>query len=253
MRNESGNWSSIICPAGVLVKPASNATCGLKDICKSNTEKDQNQYWRFITPMFLHSGIIHFILNAAFQLRVASTFEREIGSWKLAAIFFVSGVGGFIFGASFSTSAKSTPSVGSSGGLFGIIACLTLDLFMNWSLLKSPKVEGFKTVLNIVIAFIMGWLPGVDNFSHIGGYIFGLFMGFLLMPKIYFSKEDRIRKTIIQYLSLPILISLLAICIFGFLKNNVQCPYCQYLNCVPGLPWYPLFVILLNRCDQKGL
>jgi membrane associated rhomboid family serine protease len=27
-----------------------------------------NQWWRFITPMFLHVGIIHFVLNVLFQL-----------------------------------------------------------------------------------------------------------------------------------------------------------------------------------------
>lgn len=238
MKYIPSNWTNVICPVGTRVLPLPNETCTLADICRSTSDINPDQGWRFLTPTFLHSGILHFVLNGFFQLRVATNFEREVGSLPIAAVFFIASTGGYIFGGALSYSAKDTPSVGSSGGLFGIIACLTVDLFMNWALLKNPKWEAFKTVANIIVAFIMGWLPGVDNFSHIGGYICGLFMALLVMPKTYTSRKDREKKKIIQYLSGPCLVIFLAVCLYGFYKVDFDCPSCQYLNCIPGLPWY---------------
>jgi membrane associated rhomboid family serine protease len=240
------DWNNLNCPTGVKVKPLANETCTLADICKSSSNTNPDQGWRFLVPTFLHSGVVHFVINGFFQLRVATVFEKEMGALKTAIVFFVSSVGGYIFGGAFSVSANDTPSVGSSGGLFGIIACLTTDIFTNWSLLKDPKWEASKTILNIIVAFVMGWLPGVDNFSHIGGYICGLIMAPLIMTNSYVSKEDRQRKKILQYLSLPCLALFFAICLYGFYKLEMNCPACQYLNCVPGLPWYVKFSLKIG-------
>ena len=238
MKSAAANSTGQLCPAGTLVKPSANATCGLSEICGHGTTG--NQWWRFITAMFLHSGIVHFLSNAFFQIRVGANLERDLGTLAVGSIFVVSAIGGFIFGGSFSPTTISYPSVGSSGGLFGIFACITLDLIMNWSLLRNPKWEIFKTFANILIAFLIGWLPGVDNFAHLGGYVCGIFMGFLLMPQIYFSKEDKTRKTIAQYSAIPFLIIFYAVCLYGFYNEKLECSACQYVNCFPGLSWYDL-------------
>ena len=75
-----------------------------------------DQWSRFIVPIFLHGGIIHILLNFSFQLRTGIQMEQDFGWWRIAMIYMISGVCGFVFGAQYS---PTTPSVGCSGALYG--------------------------------------------------------------------------------------------------------------------------------------
>lgn len=66
---------------------------------------------------------------------------------------------------------------GCSGSLFGIIALILLDLLWNWSQRESPGKELLFLLLDIAIGFVIGLFPGLDNFSHIGGFLMGLLLG----------------------------------------------------------------------------
>lgn len=75
-----------------------------------------NQWWRFITAIFLHGGVVHLLLNFVVQLRAASTLEQDIGSLRIGTIYMSSGIIGYIFSALFS---GVSPSTGASGALYG--------------------------------------------------------------------------------------------------------------------------------------
>lgn len=92
--------------------------CSLADICGFEMEKGDtpNQWYRFILPIFLHSGVIHLLFNLIFQVRTGIPMEKEFGSWRMIIIYMVSGIFGFIFEAK---SVGYAPSVGCSGALYG--------------------------------------------------------------------------------------------------------------------------------------
>ncbi|KAL0635499.1 hypothetical protein Q9L58_005547 [Maublancomyces gigas] len=136
---------------------------------------EPDQWWRFITPIFLHAGIIHIAFNMMFQLRLGVDMERDIGPIRFTICYFASGIFGFVFGGNFAPNA--VPSTGCSGSLFGIIALILLDLLWNWSQRESPGKELFFLSLDIIIGFVIGLFPGLDNFSHIGGFLMGLTLG----------------------------------------------------------------------------
>ena len=108
------------CPAGII-SPYGNDSCTLSDLCYVPgipfTAATPNQWYRFITPIFLHSGIIHLLLNLSFQVNVGFALERDIGWWRMGLIYIISGIGGFIFGAPLSD--VRIPTVGASGSLYG--------------------------------------------------------------------------------------------------------------------------------------
>ena len=224
------------CPTGT--KSTTNATCTLLEVCGLGgfPSGKPDQFYRFLSALLLHGGVVHVLFNSLFQVMVGAQLEREMGWYRIAPIFIIAGMGGYIFGANFGD--VRAPSVGSSGGLFGLVACLLLDLIQNWSIIKRPAWELTKMILNILVAFLVGMLPGIDNFSHIGGFMFGFLAGLIFMPKIYFSRQDRIRKISIQILAVPLLIFATAYLIKGFYDGSAYCPFCQYFNCLPGLPWY---------------
>ncbi|KAL6070213.1 Rho1-Guanine Exchange Factor-like protein, variant 2 [Balamuthia mandrillaris] len=72
-------------PTDTLVK------LGAKDV---DLIKEDYQVWRFITPVFLHAGIIHLFFNLLFQLRFGLLMEREWGVLRFFALYTVSAVGG---------------------------------------------------------------------------------------------------------------------------------------------------------------
>lgn len=133
---------------------------------------EPNQWFRFITPIFLHAGFVHIGFNLLLQLTMGREIEVAIGSVRFFLVYVSAGIFGFVLGGNFAASGIS--STGASGALFGIIAITLLDLLYSWSERRNPGRELFFIIIEIVISFVLGLLPGLDNFSHIGGFIVGL-------------------------------------------------------------------------------
>ncbi|OAX84116.1 hypothetical protein ACJ72_01528 [Emergomyces africanus] len=150
---------------------------------------EPNQWFRFIVPMFLHAGLIHIGFNMMAQLTIGADMERTIGWWRYAIVYFASGIFGFILGANFAPPGIS--STGASGCLFGILALAFLDLFYTWGSRPKPGKELLIMLVTIAISFVLGLLPGLDNFSHIGGFLVGLVLGISVL-----RSPDRLRERI---------------------------------------------------------
>jgi membrane associated rhomboid family serine protease len=160
----------------------SDALCSLSDLCgfggiPPNTEP--NQWFRFITPIFLHAGIIHIGFNLLLQLTIGREMEKSIGSIRFFLVYVSSGIFGFVMGGNYAATGIS--STGASGSLFGIIALTLLDLLYSWKDRRNPVKDLMFIILDIVISFVLGLLPGLDNFSHIGGFLMGLALGICVL------------------------------------------------------------------------
>ena len=189
------NWWP--CPNNTSTDPA-DMTCTLSQACQMGGVPDQtptlatpadqrfkdrshepNQWWRFITPIFLHAGLIHIGFNMLLQFTLGRDMEKEIGSLRFLLVYFAAGIFGFVFGGNYANQAQA--SVGASGSLFGILALVMLDLLYNWGTRRSPVTDLLFLLLDIAISFVLGLLPGLDNFAHIGGFIMGLVLGICIL------------------------------------------------------------------------
>ncbi|EXJ84651.1 hypothetical protein A1O3_05321 [Capronia epimyces CBS 606.96] len=160
---------------------AASNHCDLKALCGfSGLNNDHpNQWFRFIVPMFLHAGLIHIAFNLLLQLTMGREMEKAIGSIRFALVYFSSGIFGFVLGGNFAASAIA--STGASGCLFGILALVLLDLIYAWNERPHPVKDLMWILVDVVISFVLGLLPGLDNFSHIGGFLMGLAAGICLL------------------------------------------------------------------------
>jgi membrane associated rhomboid family serine protease len=140
---------------------------------------EPNQWFRFIIPMFLHSGFIHIGFNLLVQMTMGADMERTIGWWRYLLVYLSSGIWGFVLGGNYAGQGEA--STGCSGALFGILALFVLDLLYTWNERQNPWVELIIMVLGIAISFVLGLLPGLDNFSHLGGFTMGLALGLCIM------------------------------------------------------------------------
>ncbi|TPX09659.1 uncharacterized protein E0L32_009132 [Thyridium curvatum] len=160
--------------------------CTLSEVCGFGgvpnpvyNNKDQspepNQWFRFIIPIVMHAGIIHIGFNLVLQLTLGRDMEKAIGSIRFFLVYISAGIFGNVLGGNFA--GDGLASTGASGALFGIIALTLLDLLYSWKDRRNPLKDLLFIGLEIVISFVLGLLPGLDNFAHIGGFFMGLALG----------------------------------------------------------------------------
>ena len=139
----------------------------------------------------MHAGIIHFALCAGLQLFLGCQIERTAGPIRLCLIYFISGMGGYIVSGIFDSDGVG---VGADPAIFGMLAVIAVELFQSWQVVPNRWWELVKLLMVIAVAFIIGTLPFVDNWSHLGGFVFGLFSAIVFLPYITFGKADLTRK-----------------------------------------------------------
>lgn len=180
------------CPNSTVADSMDSSNqCSLSQMCGFNgvpnpvpggsldDKPEPDQWYRFIIPIFLHGGFIHIGFNMIVQLTMGVDMERTIGWWRYGLVYLASGIFGFVLGGNYA--GQANVSTGCSGALFGILALFILDLLYNWKDRPSPFVELVIMILGVGISFVLGLLPGLDNFSHIGGFIMGLALGLCVM------------------------------------------------------------------------
>lgn len=167
------------CPSSTSLDPNDpNNKCTIGELCgfgAPKTADSPNQWFRFILPIFLHAGLVHIGFNMLLQLTLGREMEMSIGSLRFFIVYLSAGIFGFVMGGNYAATGVS--STGASGSLFGVIALTLLDLLYSWNDRKSPVKDLMFIILDMVISFVLGLLPGLDNFSHIGGFLMGLCLG----------------------------------------------------------------------------
>lgn len=197
----------------------------------------KNQWWRFITAMFLHSGFVHIAMNLLTQIFVGLKLERLHGSFRVWPVYMLSGAFGNIFSAIF---LPGTVSVGASGALFGFYGVLLVDLLKNWKAVPNPKRSLIIMVVGLLVSFAMGLMPGVDNYCHIGGFIMGILSGIVFIPAMHIGKFNRKARLIQVLVVAPIMLAVFIVPYVVFYSGlppiNHWCPNCRYLSCLPFIP-----------------
>lgn len=252
--------------------------CGMGGIPIINNTYVPDQRVRVVTPIFLHAGFLHILFNLLLQLAMGMAVERHIGFIKYGLIYMCSGVAGFLLGANFAP--NGIASTGASGSLFGIIAT-NLLLFIycgrkNTNIYFTKKYTLFIIVMvgEIIVSFVLGLLPGLDNFSHIGGFCMGLLTSialiqdpsFVYIDGIYtydpntttwqsfvenwnpLSKiQHKVRWKVMLWAVVRVICMALVIVYFVLLTQNLysvgmqedrmRCSWCKYINCIPVHGW----------------
>jgi rhomboid protease GluP len=137
-------------------------------------------YLRLVTSEFVHGGILH-LLNNMYGLFFAGMFLLPItGNLGLIVCYLLAGLGGSIASAYIH---PATVSVGASGAILGLFGMLLVHLVMG----DKKLAEVRKALLPGAAAFVaLNFLigaasPGIDNAAHIGGFVSGVFLGFVFL------------------------------------------------------------------------
>ena len=139
------------------------------------------EWWRLLTSMFMHYGLLHLFFNMWALLQAGHFLERLQGRLIFALTYLGSGLaGGF---ASILWHGDKSWSAGASGAVFGVYAAIlghmlrlkeTLPPGVYQSMMKSSLTfAGYNLLFGLAN-------PGIDNAAHGGGALGGLAFGWLL-------------------------------------------------------------------------
>lgn len=159
-----GNTTSTLAAYGGLYPPA----------------VQEGEWWRLITSIFLHSGLLHILCNILTLYSVGVVIETEFERWQYLLIYFGSGLAGGLMTYFLELSRGSYHlTVGASGAIFGLFGAL-----LGYAVRNHDGAYVHTTLLNIVWMMIPGFLStGVSVSSHIGGVLGGFLLGLLLTRK----------------------------------------------------------------------
>jgi membrane associated rhomboid family serine protease len=152
--------------------------------------RNEHQWWRLITPMFIHVNLFHVLVNMYGLWAIGPWVEKLYGSARFVVFWVVTGLSGVLASylsvipgshpgplTSFLIKNHDTPSVGASGALFGLIGVL----FVFGLKYRRELPEGFKRafgtgmlpviILNLGIGFVGRGF--IDNAAHLGGLLSG--------------------------------------------------------------------------------
>lgn len=147
---------------------STNLSTLIKFGAKYNTAILEGDWWRFITPMFLHIGFLHLLMNTLALYYLGISVERIYGMWRFFIIYFAAGITGGVASFAFTTQV----SAGASGAIFGCFGALLYFGVAHPSLFL--RTMGWNVFVVVAINLAFGFLvPMVDNSAHIGGLIGG--------------------------------------------------------------------------------
>ncbi len=158
---------------------------------KLNSLVQAGQWWRFVTPIFVHVNLLHLLVNMYSLWIIGPYVEKLYGGSKFVVFWVLTGIAGVV--ASYLTVVSpdrplgslgrflfkihDDPSAGASGALFGLVGVL----FVFGIKFRHELPEGFKRafgigllpmiVLNLFIGYVGRGI--IDNAAHLGGLAAG--------------------------------------------------------------------------------
>lgn len=132
----------------------------------------QHEYWRFVTPMFLHIGWAHFAINGVTLYFIGQQVEAIYGHGRFFLLYLLSGIAGNI--ASFALGQANSISAGASTSLFGLFGAFIVlgHLFKDNPAIKV-LVQRYWVFIGMNLIFNL-FSSNIDMMGHIGGFIGGI-------------------------------------------------------------------------------
>jgi rhomboid protease GluP len=195
---------------------------------KVNALIQAGQWWRFVTPMFIHVNLPHLLVNMYSLWVVGPYVERLYGSAKFVVFWVLTGIAGVVgsyltvrpsmpgsFLGRFFFKAHDVPSAGASGALFGLVGVL----FVFGIKFRHELPEGFKRAFGtgmlpiILINLFIGYIGRgvIDNAAHVGGLLAGAALAVAVQ---YRRPDERKGVTVVWRVLQVVALALVAVCFF---------------------------------------
>ncbi|HTD56004.1 MAG TPA: rhomboid family intramembrane serine protease [Silvibacterium sp.] len=165
------------------------------------------EWWRLVTAMFVHVGIIHIATNMWCLWNLGLLAEPLMGPLGVFAAYIFTGLAGNLLSIAIHPGVPGGPrsivGAGASGAVFGLAGVLII--LLKSPLLPMPQAELKRlrwsviqfALLNFAIGLYTAFGPSpvqIDNMAHLGGFLSGLAFGVPLVPRIGAPRETFFRR-----------------------------------------------------------
>lgn len=159
---------------------------------KDNALIAAGEWWRLVTPMFLHVNLVHIAVNSYSLFVFGPQVEALLGYRRFLTIYLLAGVAGTVM----SFVMSPDPAVGASGAIFGLVGAMLVYFYRHRRLFGEM---GRRMLTNILVVAALnlgiGLLPGIDNWGHVGGLLGGALLCWLLGPVYAVTIDPLSRQT----------------------------------------------------------
>jgi rhomboid protease GluP len=137
-----------------------------------------HQWWRLVTAMFLHGGLIHIGFNMMALMQFGPALEELYGSARYLFLYVVTGVFGFLASSFFGHF-----SLGASGALLGLVgAMLAVTTKRGGAFMRELRT---RLITSVAILFVLGFSRmGLDNTAHMAGLAAGFGIGKIFADRL---------------------------------------------------------------------
>ena len=139
----------------------------------------QHQYWRILTALFLHAGLLHLVFNLFALWVLGPPLERAIGTLRFCVCYLLSGVGssvGVVWLAQAHV-ARADQLVGASGCIMGVVGAWAAYLLRHRHLpLARQRLVNIAFIVVMQTAFDLS-TPQVSMAAHLCGLVSGFAVG----------------------------------------------------------------------------
>jgi len=173
-------------------------------------------WWRLLTYMFLHAGILHLLMNMYALLYIGMFLEPLLGKFRFAAAYLLTGVCAGLMSVAIH---PYTVGVGASGAIFGMYGVF-LAMLTTKHIEKTVRNTMLRSILFfVVLNLLYGAQGNIDNAAHVGGLLSGIAVGYAYYPGVakYHSTGKQVGVTIV----IATLVVLLSIFTLPRLTNDM--------------------------------
>ena len=138
---------------------------------------EDGEWWRLVTPILLHAGVIHLLCNVMVQIDTGAFFEREWGSFTWLTIYLVSAIGSSALSVAAMPDSLSVGSSGAVMGLFGGKAAEVLCRFCEDNTSDQDRIahqvrkeQCAGVTCSIIVVMLFSFIPYVDWAAHLSSF-----------------------------------------------------------------------------------
>jgi membrane associated rhomboid family serine protease len=139
------------------------------------------EIWQLLSYGFLHGSIAHLFFNMLALYMFGPAIERRLGSSRFLSYFLVCVIGAALaqLAVSGNLARPPAPTIGASGGVFGVLLAFGLFYPQQRIMLLFPPIPMpawlFVTLYGLLELYlgVTGTSQGVAHFAHLGGMIAG--------------------------------------------------------------------------------
>ena len=136
----------------------------------------ENQWWRLLTPMFLHFSFAHLAFNCLWIYVLGEKIERIDGQLIFILIIIFTGISSNLLQYLWTSSSLFG---GLSGVIYGMLGyCLVMEMESNYIKYGLPPALYLFMIIWLILGFLgildLFGFGSVANFAHLGGMLSGL-------------------------------------------------------------------------------